>query len=99
MNGYHRLSLAKQLMENADEYYDYKDYYRAAAELTQAIEICPWSSYLRSLRAKCRMQLGDYAAAVLDIRSTTKLTSDNTDGYFELSSLLYQLGLVQDSLK
>lgn len=86
-------------MQTAEMLYTHGDYNAAVAALTQVIEICSWSSYLRKLRAKSRMQIGDYAGAVSDIKSTTKLTSDNTDGFYELANLLYQLGQVQDSLK
>lgn len=99
INGIHRLRIAREQIEAAENLYLRGEYHVAAETLTQVIEICSWSSYLRKLRAKCRMQMGDYAGAVSDMRSTTKLTSDNTEGYYELANLLYQLGQVQDSLK
>ncbi|XP_031780298.1 dnaJ homolog subfamily C member 3 [Nasonia vitripennis] len=99
INGIHRLRIAREQIESAENLYLQGEYHIAAETLTHVIEICSWSSYLRKLRAKCRMQIGDYSGAVSDIRSTTKLTSDNTEGYYELSNLLYQLGQVQDSLK
>ena len=99
INGIHRLQLVRNQIMSAEAFYDHGDYYTASIELSNAIETCSWSSYLRNLRAKCRIQLGDYSGAVSDIRSTTKLTSDNTEGYFELAKLLYELGQVQDSLK
>jgi DnaJ family protein C protein 3 len=45
------------------------------------------------------MANGDEMAAVSDIRSATKLQSDNTEGYYKLSQLLYKLGHATDSLK
>ncbi|XP_033225841.1 dnaJ homolog subfamily C member 3 [Belonocnema kinseyi] len=67
--------------------------------ITRIIESCPWSPSLRELRAECHVALGDYMNAISDIRSTTKLLSDNTEGYFKLSSLLYRLGQVDEALK
>ncbi|KAL7286259.1 hypothetical protein TKK_0019436 [Trichogramma kaykai] len=98
-NAYSKLALARDLISNAEAYYSHGDYESAVAHLSSAIEICSWSPHLRNLRARCRIQLNDAAAAVSDLRSVARLTSDNTDAYYELSTLLYQLGLVQDSLK
>lgn len=99
INSIHNTRVAREQIENAEAFFRHGDYYSASQVLTQAIDICSWSSYLRELRAKCRIQLGDYSGAVSDFRSTTKLTADNTKGYYELAKLLYQLGQVQDSLK
>ncbi|XP_011504449.1 PREDICTED: dnaJ homolog subfamily C member 3 [Ceratosolen solmsi marchali] len=98
-NGIHRLRLAREQINSAKELYRSGDYELTISLLTQVIEICSWSADLRKLRAKCRIQTKDYAGAVSDIRSTTKLTADNTEGYYELANILYQLGQVQDSLK
>lgn len=67
--------------------------------ITRLIEVCPWSPRLRELRAEAHTVMGDYMNAISDIRSTTKLLSDNTQGFFKLSALLYRLGHVDDSLK
>ncbi|CAB0017743.1 unnamed protein product [Nesidiocoris tenuis] len=61
--------------------------------------VCPWSSYLRELRSQCYVALNDPLSAILDLRSTTKLQSDNTDGFYKLSILHYQLGQAHESLK
>jgi DnaJ family protein C protein 3 len=98
-NGIYRLQLARGYIDNAEALYASGDYYSTISILTQVIEICSWSSYLRKLRAKCRIQTKDYVGAVSDIKSSTKLTTDNTEGFYELANLLYTLGQVQDSLK
>lgn len=36
--------------------------------------------------------------AISDIRPTTKLRNDNTEGYFKLSSLYYDMGDAEESL-
>lgn len=75
------------------------DHVGAVYEISQIIEICPWSSNLRERRAESYLALGDYMSAISDIRSTTKLLSDNTEGYFKLSTWLYRLGQVEEALK
>ena len=67
--------------------------------LTRVIEVCPWSSDVRQRRAQAYEVAGDYLNAISDIRSTTKLVSDNTEGYLQLANLLYRMGNVDESLK
>lgn len=67
--------------------------------LSSVIEACPWSSEFRELRSNCYVSLGDPVSAILDLRSATKLQSDNTEGYFKLSMLHYQLGQPHESLR
>lgn len=86
------ISLARALVRERD--------YRGAVELiTKIIEVCPWSYDLRELRADCHVALGDTVSAISDIRSTTKLRSDNTAGFFRLAVLYYQRGEPSESLK
>jgi len=86
------ISLAKALVRG-------KDYKGAIELITKIIEVCPWSSDLRELRADCHVALGDTMSAISDIRSTTKLQSDNTAGFFKLAVLYYQRGEPSESLK
>ena len=51
------------------------------------------------MRAECYIAQGDYFRAVGDIRPTTKLRNDNTDGYYKLSNLYYKMGEADESLK
>lgn len=82
----------------AKEYYEYGDYNNAIIRLTQVLEVSPWSPEIRELRANCHMELGNLLAAVSDIRSTNRLQSDNAQGYYKLSLLLYKLGYATESL-
>lgn len=75
------------------------DHALAVQQITRILEICPWSSSLREHRAGSYLILGDYMSAISDIRSTTKLLSDNTEGFFKLSTWLYRLGQVDEALK
>ncbi|KAK3915928.1 DnaJ-like protein subfamily C member 3 [Frankliniella fusca] len=86
------IALAQAFMRGHD--------YQAAVDLiSKILEICPWSSSLRELRAEAHSALGDNMAAISDIRSTTRLLSDNTAGFYKLSLLHYKLGQAPESLK
>lgn len=83
----------------AKTYVDEHNYASAISILTSVIEVCPWSSEMRELRSMCYLQTGDTMSAILDLRSTTKLQSDNTKSYFKLAMLHYKLGQAQESLR
>ncbi|XP_017791599.1 PREDICTED: dnaJ homolog subfamily C member 3 [Habropoda laboriosa] len=75
------------------------DYVAAAQQISRIIEVCPWSAELRERRAECYEAFEDYVSAISDVRSTTKLQSDNTQGFFKLANLHYRVGQVEESLK
>lgn len=45
------------------------------------------------------MMVGESFKAIGDIKSTTKLVTDNTEGFLKISNMYYQLGEAEDSLK
>lgn len=101
-DAYHNLIRAETLMSDihlAESLVKEHQYTTAVDLLSSIIEACPWSSYLRELRSNCYVALNDPMSAILDLRSTTKLQSDNTDGYFKLAMLHYQLGQPYESLR
>lgn len=98
-NGYSKIYPIQEEIALAEQYVDAKEYAAAVDLISKIIETCPWSSYLRELRADCHSALGDMTAAISDIRSTTKLQSDNIAGFLKLSKLHYQRGDVEESLK
>ena len=51
----------------------------------------PWNSHLRELRADAYLGVGNTIHAISEMRALTKLTTDNTDGFFKLSTLHYQV--------
>jgi hypothetical protein len=55
------------------------------------MQYIPWDSLLRELRADAYLGVGNTVHAISDMRALTKLTNDNTDGFFKLSSLHYQV--------
>lgn len=83
----------------ADYYYGNDDYASAIQLLSEVIEVSPWASELYELRSEIHMENNDVLSAVSDIKAATKLLSDNVQGYFKLSTLLYQLGQATDALK
>ncbi|EZA50946.1 DnaJ-like protein subfamily C member [Ooceraea biroi] len=99
LNALDKLRSAKEDMKIIDLLLYNDDYAAAVHQITRIIEVCPWSSSLRELRAQNYVALGDYMSAISDIRSTTKLLSDNTEGFFKLSTWLYRLGQVDEALK
>ncbi|ETN62741.1 Tetratricopeptide repeat protein [Anopheles darlingi] len=68
------------------------DYTTAIALLTQLLEYCPWSVEIREARAQMYLRIGDRMAAVSDFRSVNRLSQDSTDGYYQLSRILYDVG-------
>lgn len=86
-----RISMTKDLMQ-------YENYQGVVDELSQILEHVPWDPTLRELRADAYLGLGNVIHAISDIRTLTKLTSDNTAGFYKLSDLHYQLGEATESL-
>lgn len=94
-----RLYPTREDVKLVDVYLYNGDHASAVQQITRILEVCPWSSSLRELRAEIHVALGDYMSAISDIRSTTKLLSDNTEGFFKLSTWLYRLGQVDEALR
>ncbi|RWS14564.1 dnaJ subfamily C member 3-like isoform X2, partial [Dinothrombium tinctorium] len=87
----HDLEAAYLLMEDND--------FAAAAEvLTKLIQVLPWDVRVREMRSKCYQHMGDIENAISDLRATTKLRSDNTEGFKALSILHYNFGEAEESL-
>jgi len=62
-------------------------------------QACIWDAQLHEERASYYERIGDVMKAIQDIRPTVKLIPDNTNGYLKLSTMLYSIGEVEDSLK
>lgn len=98
-NMYQQLPQLESYKVYALHYHSMADYPEAIRHLDFLIENCPWSSEFRELRSNCHEMMGDVQSAILDLRSTTKLTSDHTIGYLKLSKLHYRVAHVEDSLR
>merc|ERR1712020_53615 len=62
------------------------------------MEYIPWDPSLRELRSECYLGLGNVIHAISDIRTVTKLTTDNTAAFFKLANLHYEIGEAEESL-
>lgn len=94
-----RIDPAKERKRSAEYYYARNDFVSAIHYLTEALEVSPWASELYEFRAEMYLESGDARAAISDLKASTKLQSDNTEGYLKLSQMLYQLGQATESLK
>lgn len=99
LNALYKLGPVREDIEMAELLQQRGDYPSVIQLINRIVEVCPWAPHLRELRAESHAALGDHMSAISDIRSTTKLLADNTEGYFKLSSLLYRLGQVDEALK
>jgi DnaJ family protein C protein 3 len=99
LSGYEMVEVSRKDLDEAKYYVDIDDCNTAVELLTRLIETCPWDSSLRKMRSDCYLSLGDASRAVSDLRFATKLVMDDTDGLYRLSSIQYQLGEIEDSLR
>ena len=77
----------------------YKNYQPALDRLTEIVEHIPWDSTIREMRADAYLGAGNTMNAISEMRAMTKLTNDNTEGFFKLSTMHYQLGEGEESLQ
>jgi len=67
-------------------------YGEAVGVLGRIIDACPWFTWARELRITCHEMVGDLQSAVTDLRVSTKLTLDDTEGRLRLATLQYRMG-------
>uniref|UniRef100_A0A8D3BM88 DnaJ homolog subfamily C member 3 n=1 Tax=Scophthalmus maximus TaxID=52904 RepID=A0A8D3BM88_SCOMX len=82
----------QRLVALARSSYSSQDYMTAAAQLDTIIETCVWDVTSREMRAECFIQMGEMGKAVSDLKATSKLKSDNTQAFYKLSTIYYNLG-------
>lgn len=88
----------KQKLLIAKDYSGSGEYHHAIPLLKEIIEECPWAAWVREQRIAAFEAVGDLQSAITDLRVTTKLTADNTEGFLHLSNLYYRMGDVEQSL-
>uniref|UniRef100_A0AAF5PKL4 J domain-containing protein n=2 Tax=Wuchereria bancrofti TaxID=6293 RepID=A0AAF5PKL4_WUCBA len=88
----------RQIIEEADDYFDVGDLASAEPLYSSAIKVCQWYADLYKNRAKCREKLGDVQKAISDYRTVTKLLPDSTETFYKISQLYYLTGDVEESL-
>ncbi|XP_078119145.1 dnaJ homolog subfamily C member 3-like isoform X2 [Sander vitreus] len=69
-----------------------RDYETAAAQLNTVIETCVWDATSREIRAECFIQMGEMGKAIGDLKAASKLKSDNTQAFYQLATIYYNLG-------
>jgi len=95
---YSMINTLKEKMEDARDSMNWNNYEHSVELLTELLEHIPWDPSIRELRSDAYLGLGNVPHAISDIRSVTKLTQDNTAGFFKLANLHYQLGEADESL-
>lgn len=85
-------SLAEEKKAEGNAYYKVKDYRKALACYTRAIELCPDSVAYYGNRAACRMMMGSYQDALEDARESTRLDSSFAKGYVRIAKCCLALG-------
>lgn len=95
---YAMVNALKERIEEVRDYINWNNYEPAIELLNDLLEYIPWDPSLRELRSECYLGLGNVIHAISDIRTVTKLTSDNTAAYFKLANLHYQIGEAEESL-
>uniref|UniRef100_A0A8V5G2I2 DnaJ homolog subfamily C member 3 n=1 Tax=Melopsittacus undulatus TaxID=13146 RepID=A0A8V5G2I2_MELUD len=54
--------------------------------------VCVWDAELRELRAECYIKEGEPSKAISDLKAAAKLKNDNTEAFYKISRIYYQLG-------
>jgi len=98
MRLYNMIDPLKEQLEDIHDHVNWQSYEQAIEMLNEILEHIPWDPSLREMRADAYLGMGNVIHAISDIRSCTKLTSDNTAGYHKLATLHYQLGEADESL-
>uniref|UniRef100_A0A672JPQ6 DnaJ homolog subfamily C member 3 n=1 Tax=Salarias fasciatus TaxID=181472 RepID=A0A672JPQ6_SALFA len=53
---------------------------------------CVWDVVSREMRAECFIELGEMGKAISDLKAASKLRNDNTQAFYKLSTIYYNLG-------
>lgn len=82
----------QRIITQARAAFDQQEYTAASELLDILIETCVWDSELRELRAECYIQLDESGKAISDLKAASKLKYDNTEAFYKISIIYYQLG-------
>ncbi|XP_029435981.1 dnaJ homolog subfamily C member 3-like isoform X2 [Rhinatrema bivittatum] len=85
-------------LQDAQAAFERQDYGSAIRFLDHVIELTAWDPEARELRSESYLQIGDISKAILDLKPTTKLRSDNRAAFMKLSKLYYMQGEHEESL-
>ncbi|XP_075896256.1 dnaJ homolog subfamily C [Nelusetta ayraudi] len=82
----------QRLVAQAHERHQGDDCDGATVLLDAVIETCAWDVESREMRADCLIRMGEMGKAISDLKATSKLKNDNTQAFYKLSTIYYQLG-------
>ncbi|XP_053295355.1 dnaJ homolog subfamily C member 3a [Pleuronectes platessa] len=82
----------QRLVAQAHSSYSSQDYMTASVQLDAIIETCVWDVTSREMRAECFIHMGEMGKAVSDLKAASKLKNDNTQAFYKLSTIYYNLG-------
>uniref|UniRef100_A0A3P9JAX2 DnaJ homolog subfamily C member 3 n=1 Tax=Oryzias latipes TaxID=8090 RepID=A0A3P9JAX2_ORYLA len=82
----------QRLVAQSRSSFNGKDYMTAITLLDTIIETCVWDASSREMRAECYIQMGEMGKAVSDLKAASKLKNDNTQAFYKLSTIYYDLG-------
>lgn len=85
-------SLAEEKKAEGNAYYKVKDYRKALACYTRAIELCPDTVAYYGNRSACRMMMGMYQDALEDARESIRLDTGFAKGYVRVAKCCLALG-------
>ncbi|XP_017483875.1 PREDICTED: dnaJ homolog subfamily C member 3-like [Rhagoletis zephyria] len=95
---YAQIETLRQNMYAAQDMIDSHNWPEAVDILSTLVQELYWSYKLKEMRAFAFEQMGDIVSAINDLRTLTRMKSDNTDGFYKLSKLHYSLGEPEESL-
>ncbi|KAG8452199.1 hypothetical protein GDO86_004116 [Hymenochirus boettgeri] len=72
--------------------FNQRDYLTAETFLNYVLETCIWDAELREMRAECYVNQGEPGKAISDLKAASKLKNDNTDAFYKVSRIYYELG-------
>ncbi|XP_043219343.1 dnaJ homolog subfamily C member 3-like [Amphibalanus amphitrite] len=98
LQAYSTIDQVRADVREAQQALHYGDHHTHIALLSRVLEVCSWSAPLRQLRADSYVAVGDLIAALSDLRTTTKLVTDNRAGHLQIAKLHYRLGEAHESL-
>uniref|UniRef100_A0AAY5EP74 DnaJ homolog subfamily C member 3 n=1 Tax=Electrophorus electricus TaxID=8005 RepID=A0AAY5EP74_ELEEL len=82
----------QRLVTQARSDFGHEDYSSAASHLDTIIDTCVWDVDSRELRAECFIQMREMGKAISDLKAASKLRNDNTQAFYKLSTIYYNLG-------
>ncbi|XP_030057231.1 dnaJ homolog subfamily C member 3 [Microcaecilia unicolor] len=82
----------QRLRSQALAAYSQEDYISAETFLNSILEVCVWDAELREIRAECFIKEGELGKAISDLKAASKLKNDNTEAFYKVSTIYYQLG-------